>query len=148
MTLPTLHCLVPSPTYPQILDSPSANYTGTDVDVKYPVIQGNSSIRVHYTGSLLDGTVFDSSEGPGRAPVEFTLGGQLIPCWNIGISTHRAGDVLYLTCSSKYGYGEQGSPPKIPGGATLKFKVSVLAVLDSKQQEVGVNVDGGAREEL
>ncbi|XP_043267616.1 FK506-binding protein 59 isoform X2 [Venturia canescens] len=85
-----------------------------------------SKVTVHYTGTLLDGTKFDSSKDRDN-PFQFTLGqGQVIKAWDIGIATMKKGEVAMLTCDSKYAYGKMGSPPKIPADATLKFEVEMI----------------------
>uniref|UniRef100_A0A1B6DTS3 peptidylprolyl isomerase n=1 Tax=Clastoptera arizonana TaxID=38151 RepID=A0A1B6DTS3_9HEMI len=84
-------------------------------------------VKVHYTGTLLDGSVFDSSKERGT-PFEFNLGkGQVIKAWDIGVATMKKGEVAMLTCKSEYAYGKPGSPPKIPADATLVFEVEVLS---------------------
>jgi len=81
-------------------------------------------VTVHYTGTLTDGTVFDSSRTRGR-PATFTLG-RVIPGWNEGLALMTRGARYELTIPPELGYGEQGAPPKIPGGATLVFDVELL----------------------
>ena len=84
-----------------------------------------SKVTVHYTGTLLDGTVFDSSYDR-KEPFVFSLGqGQVIKAWDIGVATMKIGEISMLTCAPKYAYGATGSPPKIPPNATLKFKVMI-----------------------
>ncbi|MCZ2141278.1 MAG: FKBP-type peptidyl-prolyl cis-trans isomerase [Bacteroidia bacterium] len=86
-----------------------------------------AKVKVHYTGKLTDGKVFDSSVGRGE-PFEFTLGmGQVIKGWDEGIALLHVGDKATLTIPSKLGYGEQGTQG-IPGGATLIFDVELIAV--------------------
>lgn len=90
------------------------------------VPSSGSKVSVHYTGTLLNGTKFDSSKDR-KEPFEFSLGqGQVIKAWDIGVATMKRGEVAMLTCDAKYAYGNKGSPPKIPGNATLKFEVEVL----------------------
>lgn len=85
-------------------------------------------IKVHYRGSLTDGTVFDSSFERGD-PIEFELGsGQVIKGWDQGLLGMCVGEKRKLKIPSKLGYGAQGSPPKIPGGATLIFDTELVAV--------------------
>lgn len=86
-----------------------------------------SHVRVHYVGTLLDGTKFDSSrDRPGF--FEFDVGvGQVIKGWDTGIMTMHKGEVATLVCRADYAYGENGSPPTIPGGATLKFEVELFS---------------------
>lgn len=85
-------------------------------------------ITVNYTGTLTDGTKFDSSLNPGRTPFEFTLGaGQVIEGWDKGFNGMKIGGKRKLTIPSSMGYGAQGTGP-IPGNATLIFKVELLGV--------------------
>jgi len=85
-----------------------------------------AKVKAHYTGTLINGDKFDSSRDR-NSPFEFTLGkGQVIGCWDQGFATMKVGERALLTCKSKYAYGDRGSPPKIPGGATLKFDVELL----------------------
>ncbi len=51
----------------------------------------------------------------------------MIPCWDQSFATMQAGERAVLTCAAKYAYGERGSPPKIPGGATLRFDVELMS---------------------
>jgi FKBP-type peptidyl-prolyl cis-trans isomerase len=82
---------------------------------------------MNYKGSLLNGEVFDQSYG--RGPFDFTLGaGQVIQGWDQGIKGMKEGGKRKLTIPASLGYGENGSPPKIPGGATLVFEVELLKV--------------------
>lgn len=83
-------------------------------------------VKVHYTGTLLDGTKFDSSKDRNE-PFSFELGEKrVIEAWDIGTATMKKGEVAILTCAPKYAYGKRGSPPKIPPNATLKFEVSKI----------------------
>lgn len=82
------------------------------------------TVTVHYTGTLTDGTVFDSSRER-DGPATFMLG-RVIPGWNEGLQLMRPGDRFEFTIPSDLGYGERGSPPKIPGGATLVFDVELI----------------------
>lgn len=83
-------------------------------------------VRVHYTGTLRDGTVFDSSVQRGQ-PAEFGLG-QVIPCWTEGLQKMKVGGKAKLVCPSGIAYGDEGRPPTIPGGATLVFEVELLDI--------------------
>lgn len=83
-------------------------------------------VQVHYTGTLTDGTKFDSSRDRNE-PFEFDLGkGSVIKAWDIGVATMKKGERAILTCASDYAYGTAGSPPTIPPDSTLKFDVEVL----------------------
>ena len=89
-------------------------------------------VTVHYVGTLqTNGDKFDSSRD--RAdPFEFQLGvGQVIKGWDIGVASMRKGEKSILTCKSDYAYGDSGSPPKIPGGATLCFEVELLSWIET-----------------
>ncbi|XP_068622847.1 FK506-binding protein 59 isoform X2 [Battus philenor] len=84
------------------------------------------TVTVHYTGTLLDGTKFDSSKDR-NVPFEFLLGkGQVIKAWDIGVATMKKGEVCVLTCAPEYAYGANGSPPKIPPNATLQFEIEMI----------------------
>jgi len=95
---------------------------------KSPV--ASDTVRVHYRGTLTDGTEFDSSIKRGQ-PAEFPLGG-VIPCWTEGVQKMKIGEKAKLVCPSDIAYGDQGSPPNIPGGATLVFEVELLDILTKK----------------
>lgn len=86
-------------------------------------------VTVNYSGTLTDGTKFDSSLNPGRTPFVFTLGaGEVIPGWDQGVAGMKVGGKRKLTIPSSLGYGAQGIPGAIPGGATLIFDVELLGV--------------------
>jgi FKBP-type peptidyl-prolyl cis-trans isomerase FkpA len=82
------------------------------------------TVKVHYTGTLVDGTEFDSSVKRGQ-PAEFPLN-QVIKCWTEGVGKMKVGGKAKLVCPASIAYGEQGRPPVIPGGATLVFDVELL----------------------
>jgi FKBP-type peptidyl-prolyl cis-trans isomerase FkpA len=83
-------------------------------------------VKVHYQGTLTDGTEFDSSLKRGQ-PVEFPLDG-VIGCWTEGLQQMKVGGKARLVCPSDIAYGDQGRPPVIPGGATLIFQVELLEI--------------------
>ncbi len=86
------------------------------------------NLSMNYKGSLLsNGEVFDQSYG--RGPFDFVLGsGSVIKGWDYGIKGMKVGGKRKLTIPAGLGYGEGGSPPKIPGGATLVFEVELLKI--------------------
>jgi FKBP-type peptidyl-prolyl cis-trans isomerase len=84
-----------------------------------------STVRVHYHGTLRDGSVFDSSVERGE-PISFPLDG-VIPCWTEGVQQIKVGGKAKLVCPSHTAYGDQGSG-SIPGGAALAFEVELLAI--------------------
>jgi len=84
-----------------------------------------STVRVHYHGTLRDGTVFDSSVDRGE-PISFPLSG-VISCWTEGVQKIKVGGKAKLVCPSDTAYGDQGSG-SIPGGAALAFEVELLGI--------------------
>jgi FKBP-type peptidyl-prolyl cis-trans isomerase FkpA len=86
----------------------------------------DDTVKVHYRGTLTDGTEFDSSIKRNQ-PAEFPLKG-VIPCWTEGVAKMKIGGKSKLVCPSSIAYGDQGRPPTIPGGATLVFEVELLEV--------------------
>ncbi len=93
-----------------------------------PMPQAGQTIVVHYTGSLEDGTKFDSSVDRGQ-PFPFQVGvGQVIKGWDEGLLSMRAGGKRTLTIPPHLGYGQRGSGNVIPPGATLVFEVELLDI--------------------
>jgi len=93
-------------------------------------------VTAHYTGTLAaDGSKFDSSVDRGK-PFQFTIGkGQVIRGWDEGFASMKVGEKAMLTIRSDYGYGKRGSPPKIPGGATLNFEVELLGFKEKEREK-------------
>lgn len=93
-----------------------------------PSPQAGQTAVVHYTGTLENGTKFDSSRDRGQ-PLEFPIGrGRVIKGWDEGVMTMKVGGRRKLTVPPALGYGAAGSPPTIPPNATLLFDVELLDV--------------------
>ncbi len=91
--------------------------------------QDYNKVVVNYTGTLEDGSIFDSSLKPGRTPFTFTLGaGSVIKGWDLGVKGMKVGGKRKLTIPSDLGYGDNGAGNVIPPGATLIFEVELLEV--------------------
>ncbi len=85
------------------------------------------SVKVHYRGTLPDGTEFDSSYKR-NAPAQFPLGG-VIKCWTEGVQKMKVGGKAKLTCPPNIAYGERGAGGGlIPPNATLLFEVELLEI--------------------
>ena len=92
-----------------------------------PVCPKGARVKVHYTGKLLSGKKFDSSVDRGQ-PFDFQVGvGQVIKCWDEGITQMRKGQKAVLTCPPDYAYGDRGFPGAIPPKSTLIFDVELIS---------------------
>lgn len=109
----------------------------TESGLKYSVLQpGNGKelpafgdkVRVHYSGWLEDGTMFDSSYNRNE-PFEFSIGGRVIKGWSEGVALMSPGAKFKFTIPYSLAYGEQGQPPTIPAKATLIFEVELIAII-------------------
>lgn len=86
------------------------------------------TISVHYTGTLTDGTKFDSSVDRGQ-PFSFSLGaGMVIQGWDLGIEGMKVGEKRTLTIPPELGYGARGAGADIPPNATLIFTTELIAI--------------------
>lgn len=110
--------------------------TSTASGLQYVILEDGSGekpepggiVEVHYTGTLEDGTKFDSSYDRGE-PIQFALGqGQVIPGWDEGISLLNVGDKARLVIPPDLAYGERGAGGVIPPNATLIFEVELVSV--------------------
>ena len=91
-----------------------------------PSPAATDKVKVHYRGTLIDGTEFDSSIARGQ-PAEFPLNG-VIKCWTDGLQKMKVGGKAKLVCPSDLAYGDRGRP-SIPPGATLLFEVELLEIV-------------------
>lgn len=116
----------------KITAKPTANglYYIEKVAGKGPKAKAGDKVKVHYTGKLLNGKVFDSSLTRKPAtPFEFTIGqGQVIPGWDEGISMMSAGGKATLIIPSKLAYGERGAGADIPAYSPLVFDVELISI--------------------
>jgi FKBP-type peptidyl-prolyl cis-trans isomerase FkpA len=90
--------------------------------------EATDTVRVHYHGTLRDGTVFDSSVERGT-PAVFPLN-RVIPCWTEALQRMNVGGKATVICPSSIAYGDRGAPPKIQPGAALHFDVELLEIVE------------------
>ena len=89
--------------------------------------KNGDNLKVHYSGSLLDGTEFDSNIG--KTPFSFVLGaGKVIEGWDKGLLGMKVGEKRKLIIPSDMGYGEYGAGDLIPPNSTLVFEVELLSI--------------------
>jgi FKBP-type peptidyl-prolyl cis-trans isomerase FkpA len=84
------------------------------------------TVKVHYRGTLANGTEFDSSYKRNE-PAQFPLGG-VIPCWTEGVQRMKVGGKAQLVCPAAIAYGARGAGGVVPPNATLKFEVELLEI--------------------
>lgn len=91
--------------------------------------QKGDDVVVHYTGTLTDGSKFDSSRDKGQ-PFTFKLGvGGMIKGWDEGVATMKVGERRKLIVPADLGYGTSGVPGFIPPNATLIFDIELLSII-------------------
>lgn len=95
--------------------------------------KATDTVKVHYHGTLIDGTVFDSSKERGQ-PVTFPLN-RVIKGWTEGVQKVKEGGKIKLVIPSELAYGDSGAPPKIPGGSTLVFEVELLEIVKDEKKK-------------
>ena len=91
------------------------------------------TVKVHYHGKLIDGTVFDSSKDRGQ-PITFPLN-RVIKGWTEGVQKVKEGGKIKLVIPSDLAYQDSGAPPKIPGGATLIFDVELIEIVKEPKKK-------------
>jgi peptidylprolyl isomerase len=117
-------------------DRPGREHPGAEATVKIqdlvvgkgPEVKAGDIVVVHYTGTLLDGTKFDSShDHPGGQPFTTPIPGRLIKGWNEGIPGMRVGGKRRLVIPPELGYGPMPQA-KIPANSTLVFDIELLEI--------------------
>jgi len=117
--------------------TPTTDMITTASGLKYQVLtRGTGSVspkptdtvKVHYTGTLLNGTVFDSSVQRGQ-PISFPLNA-VIPGWTEGLQLMHVGDKFKFEIPANLAYGEHSPTPAIPPNSTLVFEVELLGIND------------------
>jgi FKBP-type peptidyl-prolyl cis-trans isomerase len=110
-------------------------WTTTASGLKYQVLKhgtgtispkASDTVKVHYHGTLLNGTVFDSSVERGQ-PISFGLS-QVIPGWTEGLQLMKVGDKFKFEIPPNLAYGPNSPSPKIPPNSTLVFEVELLGI--------------------
>ncbi len=87
------------------------------------------TVHVQYTGTLMNGTKFDSSYDHGGDPFKFTIGkGEVIKGWDQGVVGMKVGGKRRLRIPPDLGYGANGSPPAIPANAGLVFEIELVSI--------------------
>lgn len=123
----------PSPTTPAGTASKEMKTTASGL--KYQVLKqgtgtvspkATDTVKVHYHGTLLDGTVFDSSVER-KEPISFPLNG-VIPGWTEGVQLMKVGDKFRFEIPPNLAYGAASPSPKIPPNSTLVFEVELLGI--------------------
>lgn len=124
-----------APAAPAAAATPTNAMTTTPSGLKYQVLKrgtgtvspkSTDTVNVHYHGTLLNGTVFDSSVERGQ-PISFPLNG-VIPGWTEGVQLMKVGDKFKFEIPPNLAYGPASPSPKIPPNSTLVFEVELLGI--------------------
>ena len=116
-------------------DTQSTNMITTASGLKYQALKHDAgavspkatdTVKVHYEGKLLDGTVFDSSITRGQ-PISFPLN-RVIPGWTEGLQLMKVGDKFKFVIPANLAYGANSPSPAIPPNSTLVFEVELLGI--------------------
>lgn len=97
-----------------------------------PMPGSTDTVTIHYHGTLVDGEVFDSSRD--GDPATFALNA-VIPCFSEGLQKMTVGGKSRFVCPPDTAYGDRGSPPMVPPGATLVFEVELLGIAGAPEPE-------------
>jgi FKBP-type peptidyl-prolyl cis-trans isomerase len=124
-----------APTAPAAPSTATGETITTASGLKYQVLKhgtgtvspkATDTVKVHYHGTLLDGTVFDSSVQRGE-PISFPLN-RVIPGWTEGVQLMKVGDKFKFEIPPNLAYGPNSPSPKIPANSTLVFEVELLGI--------------------
>ena len=124
-----------APSGGQAESAPKSDMKTTASGLKYQVLKegtgtvspkATDTVNVHYHGTLLDGTVFDSSVQRGE-PISFPLNA-VIPGWTEGLQLMKVGDKFKFEIPPNLAYGPNSPSPKIPANSTLVFEVELLGI--------------------
>ncbi|MCX7258058.1 MAG: FKBP-type peptidyl-prolyl cis-trans isomerase [Polaromonas sp.] len=117
---------------PAISAAPAAETLPSGVKIVYTLVgsgaqpKATDTVKVHYRGTLANGTEFDSSIKRGM-PASFPLN-RVVPCWTEGLQKIKVGGKATLTCPPATAYGDRGAGGVVPPNATLTFDVELLAI--------------------
>lgn len=108
-----------------------------------PESKKGDTVKVHYTGTLLNGKPFDSSRG--KDPFQVTIGqGQVIKGWDEGLPGMKVGGKRTLTIPWQLAYGDKGSGATIPPKAALKFEVELMEIVAPTSGAADAGKEAGA----
>jgi FKBP-type peptidyl-prolyl cis-trans isomerase len=122
---------VPTPTPAQPPPDPNAKLEIKDVTVgKGAEAKAGDTVKVHYVGTLTNGSEFDASKKHGSEPFTFELGkGRVIKGWDDGVAGMKVGGKRKLTIPPHLGYGARGAGDRIPPNSTLVFEVELVEIV-------------------